>query len=302
MRKNRRLRILKNCLAVIISALIIYYIGRTVYLNLHQLKEITLKINYFYLGIALIALFLSFLVNVFAWLYFLRLFDHKISFMKMWKILALPSLGRYIPGKIWSIAGVVYFAGKEGISRKKTSLGIAISMAISLLAALVVFLISLAFWPSPSEVLSYIRVLLVLPFILVMIHPKIFLPVTNKALKIIKRTPITVEISYKHMIVLTLQYILLWLLQGLSFYFIIRSLFYINISQIPAIIGVYPLAWVIGFLSFITPGGIGVREGIIVYLLSFIIPQPIAIMAALISRIISTIQEICQALVALKIK
>ena len=47
-------------------------------------------------------------------------------------------------------------------------------------------------------------------------------------------------------------------------------------------------AWLIGFLSFITPAGMGVREGVFVLLTRGIMPEPAAMALALMLRLFYT--------------
>ena len=54
--------------------------------------------------------------------------------------------------------------------------------------------------------------------------------------------------------------------------------------------GLYP--FLCGFIIFIVPAGLGIREGVVVFLLSFLIPTHIALLVAILSRILLTILEI----------
>jgi hypothetical protein len=56
----------------------------------------------------------------------------------------------------------------------------------------------------------------------------------------------------------------------------------------------YALAWDIGFVSFITPSGLGFREGAIVGLFALSLPLPagLAPIIAILSRFVSTIAEL----------
>ena len=59
-------------------------------------------------------------------------------------------------------------------------------------------------------------------------------------------------------------YILLWVYFGIAFLLFVKSLTpAIQLRHLLMVIGIYPLAWSIGFLSVVTPGGLGVREGVL---------------------------------------
>ena|SRR3989344_463090 len=88
-------------------------------------------------------------------------------------------------------------------------------------------------------------------------------------------------------------FILNFFLNGFALYFIILSL---NIDLNPLFIftltSFYAISWLVGFLSFFSPGGLGVTEASLAFLLSTLIPLPIATTIALLFRLILTLSEI----------
>ena len=80
-------------------------------------------------------------------------------------------------------------------------------------------------------------------------------------------------------------YLLLWGLLGTAFFLFIRSLASVSVSQLLVVTGTYAVAWSIGILSVITPGGLGVREGILSLLLTSVLPPATATLIALLSRL-----------------
>ena len=64
------------------------------------------------------------------------------------------------------------------------------------------------------------------------------------------------------------------------------------------LIAVFPIAYIIGFLSLITPSGIGVREGAFYLLLVPLFDPGLVTVAALVMRIWSMIGELLMALLS----
>jgi len=60
----------------------------------------------------------------------------------------------------------------------------------------------------------------------------------------------------------------------------------------------FAFAWIVGFLSFLTPGGLGIREGLLSLLLSRYMPTPQATLVALLCRVWMLSAEIVLAGVA----
>ena len=52
------------------------------------------------------------------------------------------------------------------------------------------------------------------------------------------------------------------------------------------------MTWVVGLLAFLTPGGLGVREGALALLLSPFLPVPLPTVVALLARVWWTVAEL----------
>jgi glycosyltransferase 2 family protein len=78
---------------------------------------------------------------------------------------------------------------------------------------------------------------------------------------------------------------LIWLIFSVGFHLMINSFYPVYMSQTLIIIGTYSISWLVGYYTFFFPGGLGVQEGIQVYLLTFFFPLPISIVIALASRV-----------------
>jgi hypothetical protein len=97
-----------------------------------------------------------------------------------------------------------------------------------------------------------------------------------------------------------LFYCFYWFIYGIGAFFIINSLTTLTILKLSTIVAMFSISWVLGFLSFLAPAGIGVREGILTYFLIYIVPEPIAIIVVLTTRLILTLIEGAYALIAFK--
>jgi hypothetical protein len=67
-------------------------------------------------------------------------------------------------------------------------------------------------------------------------------------------------------------------------------------------LGVFPLAYALGYLAVFSPGGWGVREGGITLLLSLILPTYLSVAVAILSRLMFTVTEALFFGIALKLK
>ena len=74
-----------------------------------------------------------------------------------------------------------------------------------------------------------------------------------------------------------------------------------RINHILVMGGLCAFSWAVGFLSFFSPGGVGITEITLSYLLSFFMPQLLASSVAILYRFLLTISELLLFTIALKI-
>ena len=74
-------------------------------------------------------------------------------------------------------------------------------------------------------------------------------------------------------------------MEGIAVYTTIRLFHLLDIQYVFYTTGVMSLAYLLGLINIFAPSGIGVREGVLIYLLSYIMPTPLALIAAVILRI-----------------
>jgi hypothetical protein len=98
-----------------------------------------------------------------------------------------------------------------------------------------------------------------------------------------------------------LLYFICWLAYGTSGVFLIEALGFGPVVSVVDVVATFVAAWMIGFLSFVTPGGIGVREAALALLLGATLPTPEAITVALLARLSWTLVEMIGVVVGLLI-
>lgn len=62
-------------------------------------------------------------------------------------------------------------------------------------------------------------------------------------------------------------------------------------------VGIYTASWIIGYVTFFAPSGLGVQDVSIAALLSVFVPLPIASAIAILFRIILTLTELLTVLI-----
>ncbi len=292
--------IIKHLIQILVLVLIFGFFGYYLYNAWGQLPEYNWNFNYYYLVLSgLLLLFLPFL-TVYLYHIILKKINVNLNIKHILGVRLVSDMGRYIPGKVWLVVGRIYFFKKLGVPKTKVLLSMIIEMPVMILAGFLLFFITLLCWNNISQFHPQLMILALLPILLLAIHPKFLNWMLNLALRILKRDKIKLNLSYYDILKLILLFTIYWLVYGFGFALLIHSVYPVGLLDIIKMAGIYPIAWTIGYLSFLTPGGIGVREGVLAYLLSFIMPLPVAIVFSLLARIWLTVFEGIAALFALK--
>jgi len=206
------------------------------------------------------------------------------------------TITRYIPGNVWHILTRVAFAGQLQVSATQVLVSSSVEQLLTLMGALAVFGAMLPFWDLWPGTQSWL--LLLLPIGLALLHPRIFGAALVWAAQRLGRPALAWQYRYRDLLLLLSAYYCVTLTAGLALYIVLNGLTVVQVAHLPLVIGAAALAWVVGYLSFITPSGLGVREAILVTLLSQIVPLPIATLSSLLFRLVLTLGEVVAVLLA----
>src|SRR6266480_6666647 len=291
-------RVLQIGLPVIILALFVYQVKK----NWADLTAYTFQLNPWLLALAFLGFMLQELSYGLIWRAVLARLGSHLGLRTCLRIYLASEFVRYIPGNVWHVLTRILWAGKYGVSRPVAFASMAIELITKLAAGILVFSISLLFWQDFGKVGSLLRgslldILGIASIIALFIglHPRVLNGVLNWALRRMRREPIQLTLRYSDILFITLAWCASWIVAGTAFYVLLLALWpAAPFVAWPICIGIYAIAWDIGFVSFITPSGLGIREAAIVALFALALPLPtgLASVIALLSRLVSTLAEV----------
>jgi glycosyltransferase 2 family protein len=213
------------------------------------------------------------------------------------RIWFLANLARYVPGNLWSYVGAVELARREGVERPRTlavmALTQVLSVAVALLAGLPVLLAERARLGRPA-LLGAVAVAVVAAVAAVFRRQLLGLArrrVPGLDAGGLVPSPGTVAL-------LTVGYAAYWAVTGLAFAALVASAYRLPAGDVPLVVAAYAAAYAVGFLSLLTPAGLGVREGVLVVALAPVLPAGPALVVALVSRAWMMVAELAGAGIA----
>lgn len=272
--------------------LIFFYIARYLYININLIDLNNIIFKFDFLLFSIIFYLFYHLFNETIWYIITKQNNCEINFFDTLKLRIYSNFGKYIPGKMFTYGILLYGYEKKNISKKKIAICSFLELILSILSAIIISLISI-FSTDLKELNNYKFVLLILVFFcIIIIHPKVLQNIANFFLKKFHKKPIENTSTYRNSITILIIYIINWLVFGLAFYFFINSFYDFPFKFFLYSTGAFTMAGIIGLLAIFTPAGFGVREGVLIIVLSYIIPVPIASIISLSSRIWLTFCEI----------
>ena len=299
------MKTLRQYVGILVAGILLYFLIKPFVQTHTELKDATFHIQWGWL-------FCSFCAILFYWSAYLYPFatllsgitEKQVSFRTAFTLFHLANITRYLPGRIWGVVRLLSLSRRFGLSR--TAIGSSLTLHVGIETAFGgLFGGALIFSPKMRETaLSILETFsgdtLLLTCVVVGLlagilfcipklahHVKAFLKTLRPLLK---KLHLWRNVLAVHS--------LLWICQGLAFFLFVQSFVPVQWTQAGVLSACFAFAWIVGFLSFLTPGGLGVREGLLGLLLANYMPTPQATLVVLLCRVWMLSAEIVLAGVA----
>lgn len=204
-----------------------------------------------------------------------------------------PQLGKYVPGKIASIAGAVWLLRRCGLRGAAATAGIllqtGLGTALGLLTA-----VPLTLWPPVANRLpgAWLWCGLLVAAGLTLLHPRVFEALLNRALRLAGREPLTLLPRLGRYFQAAGVLLGHWALMGLALFLACRAFADVPLGWLPVLIAAAGLSATVGFLALFAPAGLGVREAILLVVLSGVLSETDAALVTVAMRLLSILVEV----------
>ena len=273
---------------------IFIFLGKMVWENWAQVKQASFTFRPFTLLLSTFIFVFSYFIQIWAWYLITLKLGIALSFSETLKNWFYSQLGKNLPGKVWLLLGRFYFYESKGKSKKAISVALFIETATVLIAAGLLCLVGFFLFKEVRSFYSgrqFVWVILLFLFACLSLHPRVLQKIINWILTRFKKEPLSLSIAYTDILLILLISILSWAVGGIGFYFFVASVFPISLSYLLFLAGALAAASILGLVAVFAPGGLGVREGVLVYLLSYVMPGSVAVIVSVLTRIWTTLLE-----------
>ncbi len=227
--------------------------------------------SYPYLALSFLLLFLGMISNALTWWTQLSLNKYKVSVNDAITSVGLSIFTKYIPGKILLILGKAEFiSNRYEIKREVAS---TISLQTQIITIWVGFSMG-CLGLILAGGFSQVKLLYTAIPIWLLLTSLIFLPIIKVTIEktakwLFKKKLNIPAISAAKAFISIPVFMLNWFLWGCSFYFLCLALtIHVDFSLVAIL--AFPFAGTSGAMAVVAPGGVGVREGLIVLFLSLL--------------------------------
>ena len=276
-------------LQVLLFLVVAYYLGRHWQENSEKILRYrwTESFRAAYLAPAFLFLLAHFALVGTLLAYLLRSLGLKTGTREGIRVTIASSFGKYIPGKLWAAAGKVYLLRKHS-SPALLFYVVVLETAFTLAAGALVSIPIIVFCLLP------VAPGWALPALLALAVPW-GANRTDWLATIFARLGFTLpamSLPPRKAWIAFAGYVLSWGLFGAGFWFLINAVYPLPIKFYPHALASMTGGWIVGFLALVSPGGLGVREGVLLGLSKMWLPLEVATVVSLGARLWTTAAEV----------
>lgn len=233
-----------------------------------------------------------------SWRRMLSALGHAVPFRTAARIWTVASLGKYVPGKVWAIAGAVALARDAGVPAGPAVTAALTLQGLALASGAVVIAATLPSAPDIAAAAGSLRIAMVIA--LVALGGMALLAWPSAVDWINRRLPQQFArlepLPVPALVLGFLVNALAWLGYGFALSLLARGVLSGVVLSGLGATAVFTASYLVGLVALFAPGGVGPREGVLVLLLTPGTGARVALALAIASRVLLTITELGAAL------
>lgn len=275
---------------ILLSIVILWYLINNFVSAWNDIQDYLINASWLLIVVAIFVYAFTFVATGHNWAYMLHKLDQTMTTADYLDIHMTSAFARYIPGGIWNIVGKAYMCTSKGVNKSATTASMIleyvyqiISSGLFLLFFLPVFFDKLGWWLLVLVIVAAIAILVALPW-LVRTGVKLLA-------RVFKEDVSNLQLPLKLIYGLLLRYAAVWLITGFGLVLWVLAFDQVSLEQAFYLVLSYPICWVVGFLSP-SPNGLGVREGVMQFLLTGMYTDSLLVLITVTSRLWTIVGEV----------
>ncbi len=280
-----------------LAGFVVWFVWRSAAGDLTQFRSLDVPLQFQVQLIvpALFAVWLAYALLIIAWRTVLGGWQQHLPIGSAIRIWSVSNLGRYLPGKLWSVAGLAVLAQREGVHGWAAAAAALAMQALSVGTGAGVVIAFLPQAGSPALLIAAIAVA-VASIVALTLKPMV------AALARVARGKLQLQpLPVTAVLVGTGATLSAWVLYGMAFRLLALGIVPESAPSLLLAIGAFTGAYIVGLFSIFAPGGVGIRELMLVGFLAPTMGGGPALAVSIASRLLWTFAEVVAAIVAISL-
>lgn len=269
---QRILSMIQRIVKALISLTILFFLVWTIFNNGSLVWNKIAAANPIFICLSVFFLGLTYLGGACLWFMILKGFSKKIEFKEVFRIFIVSNFGRFLPGVALHYVARIYLSKSLGLSVPERISAVVLEAYYTLIGGTIVAMLALPiavrFTALPWLLYLVAVVLLAVIFIA---PPRLAFLLTSKIPILGKHIPIVSgegRASKNHLKLIGIS-ILLFIIYGAALNILIFAFAGGSFNYLSEITGLLSASWVVGFLTPIAPGGLGVSDLSFAFMLQY---------------------------------
>lgn len=269
------------------TLIVLALIGRSIarHWAAFQSVQVTLVPKVGWLAASAATVFVTYAIQIEAWRRVLGGWGQRLPFADAARAWCVANLGRYIPGKVWSVAGLVVLAERAGVRRSAAAVSAFAMQAIVLGTGVVLIAVATPHAAQPLLLSGAVLAALATIGVLAWGPTARWLGSLANATTPLPPLPVSAVASASGLMFAS------WVTYGVSFWLLARGLIATASVPLPAAMGLFALGYVLGMLAVFAPSGVVVRDLALAGFLTPFLGSGGAVAVSLASRVLLTLTE-----------
>lgn len=253
-------RTLLRVVQVVLAAIVIALVARkliaewgAVRLALHEARP-----NWLALAASGIVVLVTYAVLIETWRVILRGWQHEIPFLDAARIWTISNLGKYLPGKVWSITALAVMSREYGVSAAE---GATASVLVTLINTIVGFAVAIVAGASLLRIPPVLVAVIALMAVAVLASPSALPTLGLWAGKLFRREIVLRPLAHRVLLGAGVLTCVAWLMYGVAFWLFTKGVLGAAPGALRNYVAVFAGSYLIGFIAIFAPAGVGPREG-----------------------------------------
>lgn len=284
----RRRLLVQYGLAALIFGFLVFFVAR----QWSELPDFDWRFSPGWLALATVCVVVFYALQGEIWRAVIRSLGEQIDPRPARAVWGKSLLARYVPTNVLMVVGRVVMAERHGVPKRVTLASIVYELALAIGTAVMVgayFVIQL---PDLEGRPGRFAVLVVIPAVLVAVHPRVFGRLAGFALDKLGREPLPRVLPFGRVLQLCAAFLACWATIGLGLFAFAAALHPVALSDLLYVASSYPVAFCVAVITFIVPSGIGTRDAALAAAMAVVLPAAVATAIAVAFRILQTLVEL----------